>query len=234
MAGARVAIITAASKGMGAACAHELAERGYHVAIMARSEEVLRLARELSGIGLLGSVTDEEDLQKLVAKTMETYGRVDAVVNNTGHPAKGDLLSIEDADWHSGLNLLLLNVVRMARLVTPIMLKQGGGAFVNISTFGACEPGLAYPVSSVLRAALANFTKLFADRYAEHGVRMNNVLPGFIDSYEVSDDVRVTIPMQRAGTVKEIAKTTAFLLSEEAGYITGQNVRVDGGLTRSP
>jgi NAD(P)-dependent dehydrogenase (short-subunit alcohol dehydrogenase family) len=233
MAGAKVAVITAASKGMGAACAHELAERGYHVALMARSEEVLRLAGELNGIALSGSVTEEADLQKLVTKAMETYGRVDAVVNNTGHPAKGDLLSIADVDWHSGLDLLVLNVVRMARLVTPIMLKQGSGAFVNISTFGACEPGLSYPVSSSLRAALSGFTKLYADKYAGNGIRMNNVLPGFIDSYEVSDDVRAKIPMQRAGRVKEIAKTVAFLVSEDSTYITGQNIRVDGGLTRS-
>lgn len=233
MAGARVAVVTAASKGMGAACARELAERGYQVALMARSEEVLQLARELDGIGLLGSVVEDEDLKKLTAKTMERYGRIDAVVNNTGHPTKGDLLSIADADWHNGLDLLVLNVVRMARLVTPIMLQQGGGALVNISTFGACEPGLSYPVSSSLRAALSGFTKLFADRYAGNHIRMNNVLPGFIDSYEVADEVRIKIPMQRAGRVAEIAKTVAFLLSEDSAYITGQNVRVDGGLTRS-
>jgi NAD(P)-dependent dehydrogenase (short-subunit alcohol dehydrogenase family) len=233
MAEARIAIVTAASKGMGAACARELAARGYKVALMSRSEPVLRLAEELNGVAVLGSVTAEKDLAHLVTKTMETYGRVDAVVNNTGHPAKGDLLSIADSDWHSGLDLLVLNVVRMARLVTPIMLKQGAGAFVNISTFGAREPGLAYPVSSALRGALANFTKLYADQYAEQGIRMNNVLPGFIDSYEVNEEVRANIPMQRPGRVHEIAKTAAFLLSDDAGYITGQNIRVDGGLTRS-
>jgi NAD(P)-dependent dehydrogenase (short-subunit alcohol dehydrogenase family) len=112
------------------------------------------------------------------------------------------------------------------------MLKQGGGAFVNISTFGAREPGLTYPVSSSLRAALSGFTKLYADKYAVNGIRMNNVLPGFIDSYEVSDDVRGNVPMQRAGRVTEIAKTVAFLLPEDSAYITGQNLRVDGGLTR--
>ena len=233
MAEQKVAIVTAAGRGIGAACALELAAKGYRLALMARSPEVVQLAQELKGFGWMGSVTEERDLNALVAETMKIYGRIDAVVNNTGHPAKGDLLSITDADWHSGLDLLLLNVVRMARLVTPVFMQQGHGAIVNISTFGAVEPGLSFPVSSSLRAALANFTKLYADKYAESGIRMNNVLPGFIENYDVSDDVRETIPMKRAGRVNEIAKTAAFLLSKDAGYITGQNIRVDGGLTRS-
>jgi len=233
MAEQKVAIVTAAGRGIGAACALELAAKGYRLALMARSPEVVQLAQELKGFGRMGSVTEERDLNALVAETMKIYGRIDAVVNNTGHPAKGDLLSITDADWHNGLDLLLLNVVRMARLVTPVFVQQGHGAIVNISTLWAVEPSLSFPVSSSLRAALANFTKLYADKYAESGIRMNNVLPGFIENYDVSDDVRETIPMKRAGRVNEIAKTAAFLLSEDAGYITGQNIRVDGGLTRS-
>lgn len=233
MAEPKVAIVTAAGRGIGAACALELAAKGYRLALMARSPEVVQLAQELKGFGRMGSVTEERDLNVLVAETMKIYGRIDAVVNNTGHPAKGDLLSITDADWHSGLDLLLLNVVRMARLVTPVFVQQGHGAIVNISTLWAVEPGLSFPVSSSLRAALANFTKLYADKYAESGIRMNNILPGFIENYEISDDVRETIPMKRAGRLNEIAKTAAFLLSEDAGYITGQNIRVDGGLTRS-
>jgi NAD(P)-dependent dehydrogenase (short-subunit alcohol dehydrogenase family) len=229
----RVAIVTAAGQGMGAACARELAANGYRLALMARSPEVVQLAQELNGFGLRGSVTDEADLKALVSETVQAYGRIDAVVNNTGHPAKGDLLSITDADWHSGLDLLLLNVVRMARLVTPVFMQQDHGAIVNISTLWAVEPSLSFPVSSSLRAALANFTKLYADKYAKFNIRMNNILPGFIENYDVSDDVRETIPLKRAGRVTEIAKTVAFLLSEDAGYITGQNIRVDGGLTRS-
>jgi NAD(P)-dependent dehydrogenase (short-subunit alcohol dehydrogenase family) len=229
----KVAIVTAAGRGIGAACAHEAAAQGYRVALLARSPEVVELAQALNGLGVMGSVTDEADLNALVATTLKTYGRVDAVVNNTGHSAKGELLSITDAEWHGGLDLLLLNVVRMARLVTPIFIQQGQGAIVNISAFGAVEPSLNYPVSSSLRAALANFTKLYADKYAGSGIRMNNVLPGFIENYDVSDDVRQTIPLKRAGRLAEIAKTVAFLLSDDAGYITGQNIRADGGLTRS-
>ena len=146
---------------------------------------------------------------------------------------KGPLLEISDEQWHAGLDLAVLNVVRMARLVTPIMQAAGGGAIVNISTFAAYEPDPGFPVSASLRAALGSFAKLYADTYAADGIRMNNVLPGFIESYPVEENTVARIPMGRAGTVEEIAKTVAFLLSDGAGYITGQNIKVDGGITRS-
>lgn len=228
----RVAIVTAASKGMGAAIARELAQRGYRLALFATSDAATALAQELGGIAVQGSVTELADLQRLVDATLERYGRIDAVVNNTGHPPKGDLLAIPDADWHLGLDLILVNVVRLARLVTPAMERAGKGAIVNISAFGAVQPGAAFPVSSVLRAGLSAFTKLYADRYAEAGIRMNSVLPGFIDSYPEKPELIAQIPARRFGTVGEIAATTAFLLSDEAGYITGQNLLVDGGLVK--
>jgi NAD(P)-dependent dehydrogenase (short-subunit alcohol dehydrogenase family) len=229
----KTAIVTAAGKGMGAAIARELAAAGYNLALLSASGGAVALAEELGAFGLTGSVTSNEDLQKLVDGAMEKYGRIDAVVNNTGHPPKGQLLEIPDDEWHTGLDLVLLNVARMARLVTPIMIKQGGGAIVNISTFAAFEPDAAFPVSSSLRAALASYTKLYADEYASQGIRMNNVLPGFIDSYPETEAIRQRIPVGRYGTVDEIAQTTRFLLSDGAGYITGQNIRVDGGITRS-
>jgi NAD(P)-dependent dehydrogenase (short-subunit alcohol dehydrogenase family) len=231
--GRKAAIVTAAGKGLGAACARELATRGYSLALMSRSEEATDLARELGGVGLMGSVTEEADLRTLVDKTLEAYGRVDAVVSSTGHPPRGDILEITDEEWHAGLDLVLLNVDRMARLVTPVMLRQGEGAMVNVSTFSAFEPSAAFPVSSSLRSALAGFTKLYTDRYAAQGIRMNNVLPGFVESFEVDEQARASIPMQRPGTVEEVAKVVAFLVSADASYITGQNLRLDGRLTRS-
>jgi NAD(P)-dependent dehydrogenase (short-subunit alcohol dehydrogenase family) len=229
----KVAIVTAAGKGIGAAIAKALAESGYQVSLMSNSGGAVALAEELSGLGITGSVTELDDLKKLVDATMEKYGRIDAVVNNTGHPPKGDILAISDDDWHLGLDLLILHVVRMARLVTPIFEQQGGGAIVNISTFSAFEPDPAFPVSSSLRSGLAGFTKLYADRYAEAGIRMNNVLPGFMDNYPESAEIVAKIPMKRYAKVEEVAQTVRFLLSADAGYITGQNIRVDGGITRS-
>lgn len=119
----------------------------------------------------------------------------------------------------------------MARLVTPIMEERDGGAFVNISTFSAFEPSSEFPVSSVLRAGLGSFTKLYADQYAASNIRMNTVQPGFVDSYQIDAETRSRIPMGRPARTEEIADAVAYLLSSESSYITGQNIRVDGGLT---
>lgn len=236
MAVEKVAIVTAAGKGMGAAIARELAATGYRVALMSPSGSAVELARELGGFGMSGSVTEVTevaDIDRLVRETLEKYGRIDAVVNNTGHPPKGDLLSIEDEQWHAGLDLIVLNVARVLRRVTPVFQAQGGGAVVNISSFAADAPEQAMPVSSALRAALSSFTRLYADRYAKENIRINSVLPGFIDSWPETPEIVARIPAGRFGKTGEIAKTVVFLLSEGAGYITGQNIRVDGGIVRA-
>jgi NAD(P)-dependent dehydrogenase (short-subunit alcohol dehydrogenase family) len=231
--GERVAVVTAAGSGMGAACARELARIGYRVALMSPSGKAGELAEELGGFGLAGSVMEAGDLESLVGETLDRYGRIDGIINSTGHPPSGDILDLTDDEWHEALDLVLLNVVRTARLVTPVMVHQEGGAIVNISTFSAFEPSPTFPLSSSLRAALAGFTKLYSDRYAAEGIRMNNILPGYMENFEIDEESLHSIPMQRQGALAEIAKTAAFLLSDDSGYITGQNIRVDGGITRS-
>ena len=229
----KVAIVTASGKGLGKAIAESLHHAGYQLSLMSPSGNANQLAEALGGIGLTGSVTEPDDLENLVQTTLDRYGRIDALVNNTGHPTKGPLLEISDDGWREGLDLILLNVIRLCRMVVPHMLDQGSGAIVNISTFAAFEPDLAFPVSSAMRAALASYTKLFADQYGDKNIRMNNVLPGFMETYEVSDAIKNKIPMKRPATTLEVANAVKFLLSEESAYITGQNLRVDGGITRS-
>ncbi len=229
----KVALVTAGGSGMGAHAAKRLAAEGYKVAILSSSGKGEALAGELGGVGVTGSNRSVADLQRLVDLAMDCWGRVDVLVNSAGHGPKGPVLEISDEDWHAGMEVYLLNVVRPTRFVAPIMVAQGGGSIVNISTFAAFEPDPLFPTSGVFRAGLAAFTKLFADKYAADNVRMNNVLPGFIDSLPETEDRRARIPMGRYGKAGEVSSLIAYLASEDAAYMTGQNIRVDGGLTRA-
>ena len=226
------AIVTAASRGMGAACARELARRGYDLALMARGDDIHALATELNAVAITGSVATESDLHRLVDAAVAHYGRIDAVVNNTGHAAKGDLLQLTDEDWQKGFDLLFMNVVRVSRLVTPTLLARGAGSIVNVSSFAAVEPSGRFPVSAAVRAALGAYVKLYSERYASAGLRMNNVLPGWIDTYPVDAATVAAIPAGRPGTVDDVARVVGFLASAESSYVTGQSLLVDGGLVR--
>jgi NAD(P)-dependent dehydrogenase (short-subunit alcohol dehydrogenase family) len=229
----KVAIITAGGSGMGAGAARKLAEDGFKVAILSSSGKGEALAKALGGIGVTGSNQSNDDVKRLVDLTMERWGRVDALINSAGHGPRAPLLDLSDEDWHRGMEVYFLSAVRPTRLVTPIMQRQRAGAIVNISTFATFEPDPAFPTSGVFRAGLASFAKQFADRYAAENIRMNNVLPGFIDSLPEKPELRQRIPMQRYGKTGEVSELIAFLASDRAGYITGQNIRIDGGITRS-
>ena len=229
----KVALIVGGGSGMGAASARKLAADGWSVAVMSSSGKGEALGVELGGLGFTGSNQSEGDLGRFVEMAMTKWGRIDALVNGAGHGPKGKLLDISDEDWRKGFDVYFLNVARATRLVTPVMVAQGGGAIVNISTAWIGEPSPLFPTSAVARAGLTAYTKLFADEYAQQNIRMNNVLPGWIDSLPQVEARRESVPMQRYGRAQEVAELVAFLASDKSSYITGQSIRIDGGLMRS-
>lgn len=232
---AKVAIVVGGGSGIGRACVREFAANGHRVVAMSPSGRARELAESLGGAGVDGSNTDPEALQAVVDLAVSRFGRIDAVVNSSGHAARGPILEITDDEWLAGMDLYLMNVVRMARLVTPHLVAAGGGAIVNVSTAGALEPSASFPVSATMRAALASFTKLYATEYGPQGVRMNNVLPGLTkdDPSAVPAEWTKGIPLRRAQSTAELARVIRFLATAESAYITGQNLRADGGETRS-
>lgn len=230
---AKVALLIAAGSGMGAAAARKLAAMGWRVAILSSSGRGETLATELGGVGVTGSNLDPSALQRIVDAAVKSFGGIDAVVNSAGHGPRGSILDIDDSGWHQAMDVYLLNVIRVARLVAPIMRSRAGGSIINISSFAAVEPDRAFPTSSVMRAALAAFAKLFSDEFAQANIRMNNILPGFVDTFPEQEEFRRRIPLGRYASADEIAETIAFLLSDGAKYITGQSIRIDGGVTRS-
>ncbi len=243
----KIAIITGSGQGIGRGCAIEMANAGFKVSLMSLSQRSVELADELHGIGRSGSVMDVKDLQALVDDTMAKYGRIDAIISNMGHGGgvpeaiktvgfdldfDGPLLELPDELWHESLDMYVLNVVRLARIVTPIMIQQGGGAFVNISSMNTVEPRAAYPMS-MLRGALHSFAKLFGDRYARCNIRMNNLMPGFCENVNLSEFARKSIPAQRSASFSEIGQVCVFLASQGAAYINGQSILADGGMNRA-
>lgn len=229
----KVALITAGGSGMGADAAGRLAKDGFKVGILSSSGKGEALGGELGGFGVTGSNLDPDALNALVAGATDRWGRIDVLVNSAGHGPKGSVLEISDDDWHQGMEFYLMNVIRPTRLVTPVMQAQGSGTIINISTFAAFEPDSLFPTSGVFRAGLAAFTKLYSDKYAPENIRMNNVLPGFIDSLPETEDRKARIPMGRYGSASEVSSLISWLASDEGGYMTGQNLRIDGGLTRA-
>lgn len=232
MSAEKVALITAGGSGMGADAARRLAADGFKVGILSSSGKGEALGTELGGFGVTGSNLNGDDLSTLVQGAQERWGRVDVLINSAGHGPKGPVLEISDDDWHQGMEVYLMNVIRPTRLITPLMQRQGGGAIINISTFAAFEPDPLFPTSGVFRAGLAAFCKLYSDKYASDNIRMNNVLPGFIDSLPETADRKARIPMGRYGRTEEVSSIISLLASEGGGYMTGQNLRIDGGLTR--
>ena len=228
----KTCLVIGGGRGMGAATAKEMQKRGYKLSLMSPSDSCEQLAEELNGIALRGKAEVPENLKSIIDFTMEKYGRIDSVLVHVGGPPKGDLLEIEDEDWDKANQMIIKPVIGIAKLVTPIMLEQGGGSIVNITTFSAFEPSLTFPTSSVYRAGVSSFTKLFSDRYGADNIRMNCLLPGFTDSLNLPDEFAKLSSLNRLARAEEQAKAAAFLLSDDSSYITGQSIRSDGGVTR--
>ena len=230
--GEKTCLVIGGGRGMGAATAKEMHKRGYKLSLMSPSDSCEHLAENLKGIALRGKAENKKNLERIVSLTMEKYGRIDSVLVHVGGPPKGDLLEITDEDWDKANQMIIKPVISISKLVTPIMLEQGGGSIVNITTFSAFEPSLTFPTSSVYRAGVSSFTKLFSDRYGSKNIRMNCLLPGFTDSLNLPDEFAKLSSLNRLARAEEQAKVAAFLLSDDSSYITGQSIRSDGGVTR--
>ena len=228
----KTCLVIGGGRGMGAATAREMHKRGYKLSLMSPSESCEQLAKDLKAVALRGKAENKENLKSIVSFTMEKYGRIDSVLVHVGGPPKGDLLEIDDGDWDKANQMIIKPVISIAKLVTPIMLEQGGGSIVNITTFSAFEPSLTFPTSSVYRAGVSSFTKLFSERYGAKNIRMNCLLPGFTDSLNLPDEFAQLSSLKRLARAEEQAKVAAFLLSDDSSYITGQSIRSDGGVTR--
>ncbi|HJO15423.1 MAG TPA: SDR family oxidoreductase [Phycisphaerales bacterium] len=227
-----VAIVTAASKGIGAACVRRLAADGYRVALMSRSDAGAALAEEISGVWVQGDLTVDDDIASLVEAAASNWGRLDATIINTGHLPTGQLLDVTDEQWGEGLDMVLLSVMRVARRVVPIMRAAGGGAIVCTSGAAAREVMENYPISTVFRSGLTALVRLAARQWAPD-VRVNAVMPGFVGTFDVPEAIISQIPAGRTAEPCEVAGLMAWLCSDEARYVTGESICMDGGLTRA-
>jgi len=229
----KIAAFIASGTGMGADAAKHLHSKGYNIAIMSSSGKGEKLANQLGGLGFTGSNLISKDINYFIEKVYKNFGKIDVLINSAGHGPKGEILEINDEEWFKGMEVYFLNVVRASRAITPIMQKQKNGSIINISTFAIFEPEESFPTSGVFRSGLSSFTKIYSNKYAKDNIRMNNILPGFIDSLPLKEDFLKRIPLKRYGKVNEISAVVEMLASDGGGYITGQNIRVDGGITRS-
>ncbi|HIE16571.1 MAG TPA: SDR family oxidoreductase [Dehalococcoidia bacterium] len=253
----KIAIVAAASKGMGKAVAVGLAREGAHLAICARGEsELKKTTREITSstsarvLPVVADVTSPNDIQRLVKKTADEFGRIDILVNNAGGPPSGLFNSFSDRDWQDAVVLNLLSAVRLCREVIPYMQKAGGGRIINIVSVAAKQPIESLVLSNSIRAAVIGLAKTLSIELAPDNILVNNICPGWILTDRLSalvkkraeasgksfdstlSEITTTIPLHRCGTPEEVANLIVFLASERASYITGTTIQVDGGLTK--
>jgi 3-oxoacyl-[acyl-carrier protein] reductase len=237
----RTAIVCGASSGMGLAIAEALAAEGANVAMFARRRDVLeREAERVGGLAVRGDVTNPRHLEKLVDRTVEAFGGVDVLVNNSGGPPRSAAVDLDAEKLEAAVELLLHSVVRLTGLCLPHLRASGRGRVINITSSSVREPIPDLALSNAVRPGVIGWAKTLARELGPDGVTVNSIAPGWIDTErlrEVSpagpseEDLRA-IPLRRVGQPHEIAAVVCFLASDRAGYVTGAVIPVDGGLTR--
>ncbi|HYX86768.1 MAG TPA: SDR family oxidoreductase [Gaiellales bacterium] len=248
-----VAIVTGASSGMGRACAVALGREGCSVALFARRRGLLEeAAAEVEGLGsgahalaVPGDSADPASLQALVDGTLERFGRIDIVVNNTGGPPAGGFEDFDDDAWRTAWELTLMSALRLTRLALPELRRSGRGRVVNITSSAVKEPNEGLLLSNTYRPGVTGWAKTLSQDEGPNGITVNSIAPGYIDTERMQrlyaagtdpdEDRRrdeALIPARRFGGPEEIGDVCAFLCSTRAAYINGITVLVDGGLAR--
>jgi 3-oxoacyl-[acyl-carrier protein] reductase len=249
----RNAIVTAASKGLGFACARVLASEGVNVLLCARTPETLHdavktIAADAGGraVPLVADVSSADDCRRIVDEARHTLGDIDILVTNTGGPERGAFDECDDDAWDRAFQSTLMNVVRLVRLAAPGMCERRWGRIVNIASITARQPIDNLTMSNALRPAIVGLAKDLSLQYAPHGVTINTVCPGLHRTDRVlhvaergdgDPEARLArmaeqVPLGRLGEPVELARVVAFLCSEAASYVTGTSIPVDGGLYR--
>ncbi|HID16336.1 MAG TPA: SDR family oxidoreductase [Candidatus Atribacteria bacterium] len=251
----KVALVSAASKGLGKAIALELSKEGAFVGICARTEDLLiktkeEIERETGNkvFAMKADITIYDDIKKFVNALRAEFGPIDILVTNAGGPPAGEFFDFEDKDWEAAFNLNLMSVIRLIREVVPDMKEKKWGRIINMSSISVKQPIANLILSNVIRAGVIGLTKSLSNDLAKYNILVNSVAPGYImtervknlveanakkngiTQEEVISQLTANISLGRVGAPPEIGAVVAFLASERANYITGQTILVDGGM----
>jgi len=238
----RTAVVCGSSEGIGLAIAEAFAAEGMNVAMFARRRRVLETeAERLGALAVQGDVTNPQDCERLVRRTVDAFGGIDVLVNSSGGPPRGRALDVDDESLEAAVALLLLSAVRITNLCLPHLRKSTAGRILNIESSTVREPADNLALSNAVRPGVVGWAKTLSRELGPEGITVNTIAPGRIDTARLaevypdgpSEEDLKPIPLRRLGRAAEIASVVAFLASDAASYVTGTVIPVDGGLTRS-